>query len=267
MVHSPASRYLNLVKNIANWPVYFLRKSQKAFEPVHFITRGNRIKFSVPLKSLYLVFKEIFVSDFYDIDKLAKKLPSKPVVLDIGANAGYFDVMLFSRIKDATVYAYEPVPSNYTLFKKTIERNPSLKENIHLHNKAVTGIDMEDIELYIEASGDNSVIASVYSDFDTQNKHQIKVPTISLEKIINDNKLQQVDLMKIDCEGSEYPIIYESPAELWRKVTLLTVEVHNLDTENRNVDHLKTFLQAKGFSVQVAHAHTTCYTLNAERTR
>lgn len=265
MVHSSTARYKNLFRHIQNWAVYFTRKLHKGFQPITFITKGHPIKFLVPSKALYLVFKEIFVTDFYGIDGLAKSLPPGPVIVDIGANAGYFNVILFSKIKTATVYAYEPILSNYQLFAKIIDMNPALQNKIHLFNKAVVGSPRGDIELFMETASDNSVIASVYADFDVQNRHTIKVPAISLEQIITENKLLRVDLLKVDCEGSEYPIIYETPSHVWDKIQQLTIEVHNLDQEKRNVDFLNQFLQNKGYTTVQEPAHTNCFTLTAAK--
>ena len=251
MVHSSIARYQNLFRHIQNWSVYFTRKFKKGFQPITFTTKGNPLQFVVPSKALYLVFKEIFVTDFYTIDELVKPLPANPVIIDIGANAGYFNIILFAKIKEATVYAYEPIPSNYELFKKNIALNPSLQNKIHLFNKAVTGMPQQYVELFMEEVSDNSVIASVYADFDTQNQHTLKVSAISLQEIINGNQLQRIDLVKVDCEGSEYPIIYQSPNEVWQKIQMLTIEVHNLDEEKRNVNYLQHFLQEK----EIGRAH------------
>ncbi|MEP7278835.1 MAG: FkbM family methyltransferase [Bacteroidota bacterium] len=263
MVNSSIARYQNLFRHIKNWPAYFTRKLKKDFQPITFTTRGNALSFLVPSKALYLVFKEIFVTDFYGIDALTQSLPYEPVIVDIGANAGYFNVILFSKIKTATVYAYEPILSNYQLFTKIIAMNPDLQNKIHLFNKAVVGTPQGDVELFMETASDNSVIASVYADFDTQNRHSIKVPAISLEQLITENSLLRVDLLKVDCEGSEYPIIYETPAHVWDKIQQLTIEVHNLDQETRNVDFLNRFLQEKGYTTVQEPAHTNCFTLMA----
>ncbi|MDE3248244.1 MAG: FkbM family methyltransferase [Bacteroidota bacterium] len=263
MVNDSIGRYKNLFRHIQNWQGYFLRKLKKGFQPMEFVTRGHHRKFIVPSKALYLVFKEIFVTDFYDIDQVVLSLPPNPVIIDIGANAGYFDIALFSKIKEATVYAYEPIASNYELFRKNIALNAGLEKNIHLHNKAVTGTPQENIELYMEAASDNSVIASVYTDFDAQNQHIIRVPAISLMQILEQNNIEKVDLLKMDCEGSEYPIIYETPAAAWTKIQQLTVEVHNLDDDKRNVDALRQFLEEKQFSVTTEFAHASCYALTA----
>ncbi|MEO5682897.1 MAG: FkbM family methyltransferase [Chitinophagaceae bacterium] len=265
MVHSSATRYKNLFRHIENWPVYFTRKLKKGFRPIIFITKGHPIKFIVPSKALYLVFKEIFVTDFYDIDALTDSLPARPVIIDIGANAGYFNVILFSKKPDAVVYAYEPIRSNYELFTKIIAINPALQNRVHLFNNAVTGTPQEFVELFMETASDNSVIASVYADFDTQNQHTIQVPAISLQQIVQENKLQHIDLVKVDCEGSEYPIIYETPDEVWKNIQMLTIEVHNLDQEKRNVDFLGRFLKEKGYMVVIEPAHTNCFTLLAQK--
>lgn len=50
------------------------------------------MRFQVPSWALYQVFKEIFISDFYDIDVLLKKLPAPLVVVDSGANASCISV-------------------------------------------------------------------------------------------------------------------------------------------------------------------------------
>ena len=265
MQRGTLARYRNLVRHIRNWPLYFTRKLRKGYQGLSFVTRGNPLHFQVPSWELYLVFKEIFVSDFYDIDALLKKLPPRPVVLDIGANAGYFNMLLFSKIREATVYAYEPVPANYALFQQNIARNPSLGNRIHLFNKAVTGTPKEAVELFMETEVANSVIASVYSDFDGQNHFTLRVPAISLGQILEQTGIEQADLVKIDCEGSEYPIIYETPASCWGRIRLLTIEVHNLDKDQRNVGHLTRFLESQGYEVVSASAHSNCHTLVASR--
>jgi hypothetical protein len=69
----------------------------------------------------------------------------------------------------------------------------------------------------------------------------------------------------MDCEGSEYPIIYESPLTLWDKVQNMTVEVHNLDEQSRNVQALQRFLEERKFTVHTEFAHSNCFTLIAHK--
>ncbi|HET8924179.1 MAG TPA: FkbM family methyltransferase [Candidatus Acidoferrum sp.] len=265
MRHELAAQYLNLIRNIRNWPAYFIPRLRKRFEKLSFVARGHGIRFRVPNYTLYLVFKEIFVSDFYDIDALLKKLPPRPVVLDIGANAGYFTMLLFSKMVEATVYAYEPIPANYALFQENIALNPFLGDRIHAFNKAVTGTSQETVQLFMETDTENSVVASVYGDFAQRNRFAQRVPAISLRQIFEENGIARADLVKIDCEGSEYPIIYDSPSACWERMPFLAIEVHDLDSDRRNVGCLSRFLESRGYEVASVPAQENCHTLEAIR--
>ena len=102
-------RYFNLFNNIKNPGEYLINKSKRHSRPLVFTTRPHQINFEVP-ESLYHVFKEIFMEDVYDIQQLIRSLPAEPNVIDIGANAGFFEILLLSKINTAKVHAYEPLP-------------------------------------------------------------------------------------------------------------------------------------------------------------
>jgi FkbM family methyltransferase len=45
-----------------------------------------------------------------------------------------------------------------------------------------------------------------------------EVPEISLGELLRDYAAESVDLLKIDCEGGEYAILENSPAEVFRHI-------------------------------------------------
>ncbi len=265
MTDSSPARYWNLLRNIRNWPSYFVQKQSPAFLPTRYITRGQGLRFDVPTKGLYLVFKEIFMTDFYSIGHWIDKLPANPVVVDVGANAGYFNMLLLSRRPDAMVHAYEAIQANVDLFRSNIDLNPAIRSNVHLHHRAVTGQPVDHIVLYKEGDSDNSVTASVYQDFEQHNLKSVTVPAISLTRIMEENKLDHIDFLKLDCEGSEYPIIYDSPSSIWPSVKSLFVEVHPMDKEKRNFEYLRDFLETAGYTTTSEVAENGCYALHAVR--
>lgn len=265
MINSTLGRYRNLLANISNWREYFAEKKRRgAFEPMEFTTRGNPMRFSVPSKGLYLVFKEIFLTDFYAMRELARSLPADPVVIDVGGNAGYFAMMLMSKVPRARIYAYEPIVANHALYSSNIARNPSLNGRVTVHHAAVTGTPVESVELFAEAEG-SSVTASVFAEFDALNAASVRVPAVSLAQILEQNALTRVDLLKLDCEGSEYPIIYESPKSLWASVQSLFLEVHDLKGEGRNVDALTAYLEGLGYHCSREVANNGCWAVFARR--
>lgn len=255
-------RYLKLFQNIANPQEYLLHKGARRQRPLRFATRPHRLHFAVP-ESLYAVFKEIFLEDFYDIRALVKQLPERPVVLDVGANAGYFDLLLFSKRPEAVVYAYEPLPSNVERLQATIAANGWLKDKLHLFQRAVTGRPVSTLELFTEAAADNSVVASAFSDFDPRNTTSIQVEAQSLAEVLQANKLERVDLLKLDCEGSEYDILYHTDPSLLARIRHLVIEVHQLDQGSNNLEALSRFLEAQGYVLRSAPITAVSYYLEA----
>ena len=264
MTESSLGRYWNLFRFIRNWPLYFSHKKSSSFVPAQFTTRGAALTFDVPTFELYLVFKEIFLTDFYSIDEWVETLPKEPVIVDVGGNAGYFSMLLLSKKPDASVYAYEAIEQNFKLYKSNVDINP-VAGNVQVFHRAVTGIPVDSITLYKESNSDNSVTASVYQDFESQNLKAVTVKAISLEQIFTENKLDHVDFLKLDCEGSEYPIVYDSPPEIWKKIKTIFLEVHNLDEDRRNDKSLNTFLHAAGYTTTQRLAGNGCYAVYATR--
>jgi FkbM family methyltransferase len=241
-------RYKRLLKNISNWQEYAFHKGERKKRSLEFVTRPHPIKFQVP-ESLYQVFKEIFMEDFYEADQLIKKLPDNPLVIDVGANAGFFNVLLFSKLKTARVFAYEPLPSNIRLFTKTIQQNESLR-NIQLSQLAITGTSNDSIDLFTEDTDDNTVVSSVFAGFNKLNQKKITVPAKSLAAIIEINNLEKIDLLKLDCEGSEYDIIYNTDPVILKKVNMMVIEVHQLDADRNNLKSLNEYLQSLGYKTR-----------------
>lgn len=255
-------RYFKLLQNIQNPGEYIFHKGKRKERALEFVTKPNAIRFHVP-ESLYQVFKEIFMEDVYDINRLVQRLPQNPVVIDIGANAGFFDILLLSKIRACKILAYEPLVSNTRFLEEVMEQHPFMKEHIYLYQKAVTGTEKECIELFMEDTDDNQVVASVFDGFNKENLKKTSLPAISLTKIITENNLQQIDLLKMDCEGSEYDIIRNTSPDLLMRAAFMSIEVHNVDDGENNFASLKNYLEALGYSLTYAPINNFCYAVEA----
>ncbi len=254
-------KYFTLAKYIVNWGLYFKRKSDKG-ETVRYITKGTELAFDVP-PAFYHVFREMFMEDFYDFKSLLKLLPAKPVVLDIGANVGYFTFQLLAARPQARVLAFEPMQKNIDLFVHNIGLNPVIKNSIQLNKQAVTGNNEGTIEIFFDGENGNSVIASVYKEFAVENTRSEIVDAVSLKSILLANQLAKIDLLKLDCEGSEYSILYNSPAEVFNGIHTIIIEVHPMDEETKNEQYLTSFLTTLGYSVTAHPGENGCPSLIA----
>ncbi|RYF68512.1 MAG: FkbM family methyltransferase [Cytophagaceae bacterium] len=254
------TRYVRLWQHIANPAEYIIHKGDRQRRPLVFTTKPLPLHFQVT-EPLYQVFKELFMQDVYEINALVAQLPEQPIVIDIGANAGFFAVQLLSKIEQATIYAYEPVPANVQAFQQTLDTNPRLKRNVHLFQMAVTGHYKAALNLFTEAIDNNQVVASVLASFHENNTRVLTVQGITLTNIIDHNNLAIIDLVKIDCEGSEYDIFYNTDPALLRRIRHIVMEVHDIDTDRNNVSALNTYLESLGFQTKHVPINSFCHSL------
>lgn len=258
---SSIPNYYRLSKHIKNWRLYFKRQHEKN-QVSRYITKGKELIFDVP-PIFFFVFKEIFMEDFYHIESLLKNVPNDAVVLDIGCNAGMFSFITLSKKTNAKVYAYDPMEVNVKLLESNIKLNKGLDEQIKVFKNAVTGKDQGPIQLFYDDVNNDSVIASVFENFSEHNNQSTMVDTISLAQILKQNNLSKIDLLKLDCEGSEYPILYESPEEIWNCINAMTIETHELDDEKKNTKALVKFLATKNYKIEMHQAENQCYSIRA----
>ena len=257
-------RYIRLWRHIANPAEYMFRKGNRRHRALAFVTRPLPVRFQVK-EPVYQVFKELFMQDVYEIDALVAQLPEQPVVIDIGANAGFFAVQLFSKIEWPTLYAYEPMPANIQAFRQTIDQNSCLQTGVHLHQMAVTGTYQPSLDLFADAADGSQVVASVFADFHENNTRRFTVPCITLTAIIENNSLTTIDLLKVDCEGSEYDIFYNTDPALLQCVRHIVMEIHDVDTDRNNVTALNTYLQSLGFQTIHTPINAFCHALEGKR--
>ena len=230
-------RYLNLIKNISNWHLHFLNKlGLNKDDSLLFIARNN-VKVEVP-KRLHHEFKEIFMENAYSIG-LKKRIKKNPTIIDIGANAGFFTMFAVSKYPECTVYSYEPIYSNFQQLIKNRELNSTKK--IYCFNSAVCGHNGK-IKMSHNKTGSFTTTASIINNDGDDDKESIEVSCLKLSELFKENNLDSCDLLKLDCEGAEYDILYNTPKEILNKIDQMAIEVHQGKNEKENLFSLKNFL-------------------------
>jgi len=125
-------------------------------------------------------------------------------VVDIGANIGYYTLILASRVgKMGKVYAIEPEPTNMMLLQRNIQLNRL--SNVVCEQTAVLDYEGQ-VTLYLSDinHGDHRVFDAADDDrFNAGTpRNQISVRTIVLDRYLA-NVGAQVDLVKMDIQGAE----------------------------------------------------------------
>ncbi len=191
-------------------------------------------------------FKEIFFDEVY-FREFPEQLKRKRqiTVLDIGANVGFFSLSMFFKFRNATVYAFEPMPFNFQKLEEYQNCYPEF--DFQIVNAAVS--DHQD-EIVLNSSNLDS-FSTMSSVFESESRgKKINVPTTRLLDIVAENKISFIDFLKMDCEGSEYSILYSSPDEILEKIGFLSLETHEGKGERENHYALLDFLKEKNFLVK-----------------
>ena len=153
------------------------------------------------------------------------------IVIDIGANVGMVSILLAKKFPFLKIYSFEPLKENYDNFIKNIELNNIPKGVIIAENKAVTK-DGRLITMSINsANKDGSSTTDVISINSIMTKENSQVESITLEEIFKKYNINKLKLLKIDCEGSEYEILYNADTNLLKNIENLRGEFH----ENKNL--------------------------------
>jgi FkbM family methyltransferase len=241
------SRVFGMMKNMRNWPAYLLHKWGIQKQNPFVLKSLNGVEVEVPNRMMHTA-KEVFFTDDYKFDQVQEKvlgLSSSPIIVDVGANVGYLSAFSFTRFPEAKVLSVEPLPKNLELLKRNQERNPNFSWSVF--EGVLSGVDGQ-TEIQFDNSDDFSTSASMYGLDDGADK--IQVQSLKLSSLLSSNQISEVHILKLDCEGAEYDILYAlSDAEL-NRVAFITMETHQIDSEKRNRDAVLNWLQEKGWKTQ-----------------
>ena len=246
-------RYRGLLKEVSNWPSYLLFKTGSSEDGFTF--RFRKKGSLVVSRRMLPPFKEIFFDQVY-LQGIPKSFFQKEelTIVDIGANVGFFSLFMLFRHPKAKVYAFEPMPYNFNqLAQYKVEAK---LDNLFPVNKAVAGAS-EKLTLNYGGNGSFTTMASIFSH---QHKGRtLKVEATTLLQITEEHQLSTIDFIKLDCEGAEYTILYNTPPELFRKIKAMGIETHPGQEARENAGALADFLLQQGYHIKIKRGMGTGY--------
>ena len=151
----------------------------------HLRVKGDKDPFKL---SIFGVYEALETSIF------KKNLKEGDVVIDLGANIGYYTLMAAEIVGDkGKVYAFEPDPTNFKVLTKNVKSNKY--KNVVLINKAVSDTSKKG-KLYLSKTNIGS--HQIYDS--KEERATLDIELVSLDNYFKDKK---IDFMKMDVEGSE----------------------------------------------------------------
>ena len=167
-----------------------------------------------------IVYNDIIVQRKYEFE--TERIPN--VIIDAGANIGLASIYFANKYPNAVIVALEPEKSNYEiLVKNTKNYSNIITLQVALFNK-VGKIDLidpgfgkwgfmteEDTQYYqIKANGIKKLNT---------------VDSITINKIMEDYRFSEIDILKMDIEAAEKEV-FRNASEWINRVNSIIVELH-----------------------------------------
>ena len=204
---------------------------------------------------------------------------SNDTIIDVGANIGVLGMRLSKEFKDITIHCFEPIPEIYHVLNRNskLSLNPNFKTymmglsdedkvlnftyypNSPALSTAQPQIWDNDQENFISAVQGNidnlptqlwwaklmpKFMTPLVAKYLTSNSKKVKSKVITLSSFIEKNKITNIHLLKIDCEGEEINVLKGIKNIHWKLIHAIVMEVN--DVEN-NVVLAKKILSKNGF--------------------
>ena len=169
-------------------------------------------------------------------------------VIDVGGNEGYFSVFAAALVQDGQVHCVEPQTRLQPILRENVRVNGA--HAIVVHQLALSDVASE-VDLYLRPST-NTGASSFYRHWKLGSEHE-RVRTLRLDDFFEHNKLEQVRLLKVDCEGAEYQVIEGAKEVLARQVIeFIALEYHPSICGTEKCQHIHEMLTASGYTLTKA---------------
>lgn len=243
MIFDKVASAFGMLSTFKNWPVVVSDHGGLRRKPYTSRLR-NGLKFVTrPGTDDGRILFDVFSKQCYRPTSLRKG----GTVIDIGANIGAFSILAAQR--GAAVYAFEPHPGNLVQFDANCKLNGF--NEIHI-NPVCVAAKAGHAALYLP---DNDGFVGRFSLYPGRGSRTVEVPVISAKMMFAEMPAGPIDCLKLDCQGSEYEILYAAGAENLKRVREILVECESFppDQPIYSVPALSDFLIKLGFKIEGSH--------------
>lgn len=217
------------------------------------------------MKFLVIFFLNIF-DYFYRLNfiKFLKKIKVNDfdIIFDVGAHKGESIIFFNKYFNVKKIYSFEPSPINFAQLEKYI-KNKKFKSIIILENFGV-GLRAEKKQLNQTIESSSSTFNEINYNSNYFNKKQnllnffsnkqyitkVAVNIINLKTYIITNKINKIDLLKIDTEGFEFEVLSGLEDQI-KKVKFIFFEHHYDDMYKKNYTYsdIGKLLKSNNFKI------------------
>lgn len=204
------------------------------------------------------------VLDFFQqrkiINFLKENLPNNIILIDVGAHHGETIQLFLKKFELEEFHCFEASPINFEILSKNI-LNMKNKKKYNLNNVGISDVIENS---FINQTNETS--SSTINELNSNSKYlkkklkilnikkvedfykKIPIKLITLDNYIKENKINKIDILKIDTEGFEFNVI--KGLSLNHKIINYIYFEHHYDNmimKNYNFSEINIILKKYGF--------------------
>lgn len=144
------------------------------------------------------------------------------VILDIGSNIGSSILFFRDRFPGAKIYGFEPNPETFQVLQKNVEALPS----VEVFNYGLGAADGT-VSVLFDGADFSRFMAKTEGAEWSGPLAPIACQIRHAGDVVKNLGLTRADLIKIDCEGSEYDVLTALPPDFLRQAKWIVGEMHD----------------------------------------
>lgn len=245
-------RFMMRFKWIENLIAFAVRHEfsffKKLIPPIYFYKRNSirqvtRNGFRMNLDLSDFIDHNLFFStdQYHGLDFFVRNLTKGSTVLDIGANNGFYSMILARACPHGKIIAVEPDSNAF----ERLQRHASINkfENIQCVNKAIGAQaaigNLHEIENHNR--GRNRILNS------KDGSQSEVVDIITIDELVTDRDIRKVDALKIDVEGFELFALQGATNTIKRDLPILLIELSDENLKPFQINHIDVVLELQRY--------------------
>jgi FkbM family methyltransferase len=187
--------------------------------------------------------RHVYVPTGYEVE-------AHHTVIDIGANVGLFSAWAASQAPGVRVIAMEPSPRICEYLRDNMKRNALGNVTVY---EAACGGSAGRATLYSHGYETNNSLygCDIWGD-DYEARYEVEV--LSLDDVFRNSGIERCDLLKMNCEGGEYDVLFGCSQETLRRIDRIGMEYH-IGRQDRPPQMVAQLLEESGFEVRLLPLH------------
>jgi len=220
-----------------------------------FLVNIKNHKFFVrPRTTDLYILTEVFGEKCYQPTFKFKNEKIKTIV-DLGAHIGAFSVWAAQKFSPKKIVSVEMEKNNLEMLRRNVSAN-SFSNKIKIVSKAIYSQNSKmKLKKHPFDPGSHKLDDSARS-------HLEDVKTISLARLIKENRIEKIDFLKVDIEGAEKYILTNQNKDIFKhKVRIAIIETHHFTRLTEN--YVKEYFEKLGFRTNLKKHRMSSFSIEA----